>query len=306
MTDRKTRASVSRAERASARPDAAAVEPTRYPRHIGRRFVTRPILWIILGVLAVVVIYPLVWMILGSFKSTAEIFGSPWSLPTTLTFSAFTDAIQQGVLTYFGNSLVVTVVSIVGVTLVSAFAAYPLSRMKIPFSTPFLLFILGGLMLAPTVALIPLFQLLQAIHLYNTTLGLIVLYVAFRIPFTTFLIRSYMLGLPKEIEEAAVIDGAGTWKIFWKVIFPLSRPIIAAAAMLQALFAWNEYAFALVFINNQSLMTLPVGLAQMQGRLVSNWPALFAALTIAAVPIILVFVLGQRHFVRGLSAGASK
>jgi raffinose/stachyose/melibiose transport system permease protein len=133
-----------------------------------------------------------------------------------------------------------------------------------------------------------------------------VLYVAFRIPFTTFLIRSYMLGLPKEIEEAAVIDGAGTWKIFWSVIFPLSRPIIAAAAMLQALFAWNEYAFALVFINGQSLMTLPVGLAQMQGRLVSNWPALFAALTIAAVPIILVFVLGQRHFVRGLSAGATK
>lgn len=272
----------------------------------GRRIWSRLPLWVLFGALAIAVLYPLLWMILGSFKSTAQIFGDPWAFPTSLSFLAFADAIQQGVLTFFGNSLVVTGASVIGVTLVSAFAAYPLSRMKIPLSTPLLLFILGGLMVTPTVALVPLFQLLQAIHLYNTTLGLIVLYVAFRIPFTTFLIRSYMLGLPKEVEEAGVIDGANTWQIFWKIILPLSRPIVVAAAMLQALFAWNEYAFALVFINNQSLMTLPVGLAQMQGRLVSNWPALFAALTIAAVPIIIVFILGQRHFIRGLSAGASK
>lgn len=270
------------------------------------RYLTRPIVWVIFALLAVGVLYPLIWMILSSFKTTTETFSSPWALPTHLNFDGYESAIDQGVLGYFGNSLIVTIASIVLVTLISACAAYPLSRMKIPFSGPLLMFILGGLMLAPTVALVPLFQLLQAIHLYDTTLGLILLYTAFRIPFTTFLIRSYMIDLPREVEEAAVIDGAGSWRIFWQIIFPLSQPIIAAAAMLQALFAWNEYAFALVFIDDPSKMTLPVGLDSMLGKLVSDWPAVFAALVIAAIPVILTFMIGQKHFIRGLAAGSSK
>ncbi|MFL5680261.1 MAG: carbohydrate ABC transporter permease, partial [Chloroflexota bacterium] len=166
--------------------------------------------------------------------------------------------------------------------------------------------LLGGLMLAPTVALIPLFRLLQALHIYDTYWALIILYTAFRISFTVFLIRAYMITLSREMEDAAVVDGANQWQIFWLVIMPLSRPIIVSAALLQALFAWNEFAFALVFINNADLKTLPVGLLAMQGRVLSDWPTLFAALTMASIPMIVAFLIGQRQFIRGLAEGFGK
>ncbi|WP_306318831.1 MULTISPECIES: ABC transporter permease subunit [unclassified Streptomyces] len=142
--------------------------------------------------------------------------------------------------------------------------------------------------------------------LYDTYWALIVLYTAFKIPFTTFLIRAYLLGQPVEVEEAAFIDGASRWQTFWRVVVPMARPILVSAAVLQSLFSWNEYAFALVFITDDRLKTLPVGLADMAGRLNSDWPMLFAGLTIAALPMIVVFLIGQRHFVRGLSAGVGK
>jgi raffinose/stachyose/melibiose transport system permease protein len=195
---------------------------------------------------------------------------------------------------------------VVFVILFSAMAAYALTRYNIPFAAVVTGFILGGMMLAPAVALIPLFRLLQTIGIFNTYWALIVLYTAFRIPFTVFLIRAYMITLPRELEDAAIVDGASTWQIFWLVVMPLSRPIIVSAALLQALFAWNEFVFALVFINDTDLKTLPVGLLQMQGRVLSDWPVLFAALVMASIPMIIVFLLGQRQFIRGLSEGYGK
>ncbi len=185
-------------------------------------------------------------------------------------------------------------------------AAYALTRYRIPFAGAITVILLGGMMLALVVALIPLFRLLQAIGIFNTYWALIVLYTAFQIPFTVFLIRAYMITLSREMEDAAIVDGASTWQIFWMVIMPLSRPIIVSAALLQALFSWNEFAFALVFINDTDLKTLPVGLLQMQGRVLSDWPVLFAALVIASIPMILLFLIGQRQFIRGLSEGFGK
>jgi raffinose/stachyose/melibiose transport system permease protein len=115
-----------------------------------------------------------------------------------------------------------------------------------------------------------------------------------------------MVTISREIEDAAIVDGANRWQVFWLVIMPLSRPIIVSAALLQALFSWNEFVFALVFINDTDLKTLPVGLLAMQGRVLSDWPVLFAALTIAAVPMIVLFMAGQRQFIRGLSEGYGK
>jgi len=173
-------------------------------------------------------------------------------------------------------------------------------------SQPILLLILGGLMIAPTVALIPLFRLLQAIGLYDTYWALIILYTAFRIPFTTFLIRAYMIDLPMDLDEAATIDGASRPQIFWRIMVPLCKPILVSAALLQALFAWNEYAFALVFINRSELKTLPVGLMDMQSRLLTNWPVQLAGLVVAALPMIILFLIGQRQFLRGLTEGMGK
>jgi raffinose/stachyose/melibiose transport system permease protein len=268
--------------------------------------VVRLIAFGILIGLAIVVIYPLIWMIVSSFKTNAEIFASPWGLPDSFDAGNYAKAVDTGVLRYFGNSIVVTAASIITTTLVSAWAAFGLTRLRLPLSQPILLLVLGGLMLAPTVALIPLFRLLQVIGIYDTYWALIILYTAFRIPFTTFLIRAYMIDLPRDLDEAATIDGASRAQIFWKIMVPLCRPILVSAALLQALFAWNEFVFALVFINDGDLKTLPVGLMDMQSRLLTDWPVQLAGLTIAALPMIVLFLFGQRAFLRGLTEGMGK
>jgi raffinose/stachyose/melibiose transport system permease protein len=266
----------------------------------------RVVVWILLAALAIVVIYPLLWMVFSSFKDNTEVFGNPWGLPSQLRWHNFVQAGNAGVVRYFTNSVIVTSVSIVTTTLISAWAAYGLVRVQIPLAGPVILMLLGGLMLAPTVALVPLFGLLQQLHIYNSYWALIVLYTAFRIPFTTFLIRAYMVDLPPDVDEAAIIDGATRGQIFWRIIFPMCRPIVVSAALLQALFAWNEFVFALVFISSGDLKTLPVGLVDMQSRLLTNWPVQFAGLTMAALPMIVLFLIGQRQFLRGLTDGIGK
>ena len=290
------------AETAPARTPAVRSAGAGSPRSV----ILRVLGWIPLAALVVAVVYPLLWMALSSFKNNAEIFGHPWGLPTQLRWHNFVKAWNAGVLHYFSNSLVITAVTIVTTTLLSAWAAYGLTRIRMPFTQPILLLITGGLMLAPTVALIPLFRLLQAIGIFDTYWALIVLYTAFRIPFTTFLIRAYMIDLPREVDEAAVVDGASRTQTFWRVILPMCKPILVSAALLQALFAWNEFAFALVFISRDQLKTLPVGLLDMQSRLLTDWPVQLAGLTIAAVPMIVLFLIGQRQFLRGLTEGMGK
>jgi len=262
--------------------------------------------YVFLIAFAVAIIYPLLWMALNGFKSNAELFGDPWGLPKTWRFENFGKAWNLGVVRYLMNSVIVAGASVVTTILFSSMAAYALTRHRVPFAGAITVLLLGGMMLAPTVALIPLFRLLQTIGIFDTYWALIVLYTAFRIPFTVFLIRAYMVTLSREIEDAAIVDGASRWQTFWLVIMPLSRPIIVSAALLQALFSWNEFVFALVFINDTDLKTLPVGLLAMQGRVLSDWPVLFAALTMAAIPMIVLFLAGQRQFIRGLSEGFGK
>ena len=263
-------------------------------------------IWGALAGLVVVIVYPLLWMVLSGFKTNQEIFGNPFGLPGSLRWDNYRTAWEQGVFRYFGNSVLVTAVSVVTTTMVSAWAAYGLTRLELPLNQGVLLVILGGLMLAPTVALVPLFRLLQNLDLFNTQAALIVLYTAFRVPFTTFLIRAYMIDMPREVDEAAKIDGASTAQIFWRIILPMCRPILVSAALLQALFAWNEFVFALAFISDDSRKTLPVGLMSMQSRLTTDWPVVFAGLTLAALPMMLMFLIGQRQFLRGLTEGVNK
>lgn len=262
--------------------------------------------YLLLTTLALIVIYPLTWMVLSGFKSNSEIFANPWGIPGEWHPENYTAALQAGVGRYFLNSVIVTAASIVTTTLVSAWAAYGLTRTNLPFERVGTTLILGGLMVAPTVALVPLFGLLQRLNLFDTLWGLIVLYTAYRIPFTTFLIRAYFIDIPRQVDEAARIDGASLWQTFWRIILPMSRPILVSAALLQALFAWNEFAFALVFLSDGDLKTLPVGLMDMQSRLLTNWPVQFAGLTLAALPMIGLFLLGQRQFFRGLTDGMGK
>lgn len=262
--------------------------------------------WSLLGAFAVAVLYPVLWMVLSGFKDNQEIFNQPWAPPGELRWENYARAWDLGVVRYFTNSVIVTGASILATTLISAWAAYGLCRLRLPFGNAVALLVLGGLLLSPTVALIPLFRLLTSIGLFDTHWALIVLYTAFRIPFTIFLIRAYMIELPRAVDEAATIDGATRTQVFWRVILPMCRPILVSAALLQALFAWNEFAFALVFISDEALKTLPVGLVAMQSRLLTDWPVVLAGLTMAALPTILLFLVGQRQFLRGLTEGVGK
>ncbi|MDG9720650.1 carbohydrate ABC transporter permease [Streptomyces sp. DH24] len=268
--------------------------------------IARLFIWAFLLGLAVVVLYPLLWMALNGFKSNAELFGNPFAFPTDLSFDNYRDAWNRGVSNYLATSVLVTVTSTVATVFISAWAAYGLTRVNIPLNKVLTAVILGGLMLTPTVALVPLVRMFQSIGLYNSFWALLILYTAFRVPFTTFLIRAYMIDLPREVDEAAQIDGAGRWTAFWRIILPMCKPIITSTVLLHVLFAWNEYLFAMVFTNGSDVQTLPVGLTSLMSKHGTDFPVVFAGMVIAAVPVVLLFLFGQRYIVKGLADGIGK
>ncbi|MFI7049564.1 carbohydrate ABC transporter permease [Streptosporangium sandarakinum] len=268
--------------------------------------IARVFLWVFLLGLAVVVVYPLLWMVLNGFKTNSQLFGNPFALPVDWSFENYRKAWNRGVSDYLTTSVLVTVTSTVATVFVSAWAAYGLTRVKIPFSGFVTGTILGGLMLAPSVALVPLVKMFQAMGLYNSFWALLILYTAFRVPFTTFLIRAYMLDLPREVDEAAEMDGCGRWTVFWHIILPMCKPIITSTVLLHILFAWNEYLFAMIFTSGSGVQTLPVGLMSLMSKHGTEFPVVFAGMTIAAIPVMLLFFFGQRYIVKGMADGIGK
>ncbi|MCA0030317.1 carbohydrate ABC transporter permease [Mesorhizobium sp. B263B2A] len=268
--------------------------------------IARTSLYSFLVCLGVVVIYPLIWMALSGFKDNAQIFGDPFALPAHWSWNNYVQAWNQGVRGYVTVSVLVTVASAICTVLISAWTAFGLTRTRMPAKPLVVAIVLGGLMLSPTVAIIPLVKMLQALGLYNTYWALIILYTAFRVPFTTFLIRAYMLDLPSDLDEAATMDGASEGQIFWRITLPLCRPIIISCVILHVLFAWNEYLFAMIFTSGSDVQTLPVGLTSIMATHGTNYAVVFAAMTISALPIVIVFFAAQRYFIRGLSEGIGK
>jgi len=257
-------------------------------------------------VLTVISIYPMLWIVTNSLKTDIDLFEKTWELPEEPRWENYERAWDFGISKYIVNSVIVTVASVIGTAAISTAAAFALARFRFPLRSFWLFFILGGLMLAPQVTLIPLFRTLIDLGIYNTYWALIIPYIAFGIPFSTFLLRAYMLGLPRELEEAAYIDGAGPLGVFLYVVVPLSRPVIASVMVVQAMRSWNEFMFALTFIESDDLKTLPIGIMSFTSALRIEYTTVMAGLTIAALPMILVFLVAQRYFIRGLAAGAIK
>lgn len=267
--------------------------------------IAQAFLWAFLLAVGVIVLYPLLWMAIGGFKSNSQIFNTPFALPESWSLANYMAA-WSGVRGYMASSLLITGVSTVTTVFISAWAAYGLTRTPMPAKPLITAIILGGMMLSPSVALVPLVRMLQSLGIYDTHWALILLYTAFRVPFTTFLIRAYMLDLPRDLDEAAMMDGASHGQIFRKIILPLCRPIIVSCVVLHILFAWNEYLFAMIFTNNPMVQTLPVGLTSMMSKHGTNFSQVFAAMTISALPIVIIFFLTQRYFIRGLTEGMGK
>lgn len=265
--------------------------------------VNKIMLYIGMIITMIIIIYPLVWVAINSFKTDTQLFDKSWALPKVWVWSNYVIAWKYGVARYILNSVIVTSSTVFLNLVVSVMASYALSRFRFKGSQFLLYFILGGLMLAPEVSLIPLFRILSWMGLYNTYLAMILPDLAFGIPFMTFLIRSYMLGLAKDFEEAATLDGASTFQIFMHVVVPLCRPILASAALLDAMRVWNEFMFGLTFITDEKLKTVPVGLMAFSGALREQHTVIMAGLIISAIPMIILFLLTQKQFIRGLAMG---
>ena len=257
-------------------------------------------------VYAIVIVYPLFWMLISSFKSNTEIYGSPFGLPSMWMVQNYAQAWDRGISAYFLNSTIVTVISTSLVVMVSAAAAYGMVQMSTRAANVILVVAMGGLVLAPQVALIPLYRLLDMMNLLNTHWALILPYVAFRIPMAILLIRSVFIGIPRELVDAATIDGCGSLRVLRNVYFPLSKAVLVTVGVLTAYFAWNEFLFAIVYVDSDSVRTIPAGLMAFRDALQTDWGVLLAGMVIAALPIIVAFVFLQKYFVAGVAAGGVK
>ncbi|NGY76630.1 carbohydrate ABC transporter permease [Bacillus megaterium] len=271
-----------------------------------KRYTGVTIVYVGLIIYFIVIAYPLLWMIISSFKSTDEIFTHSWSMPHTWLIENYVTAWKSGISSYFLNSVIVTGASCFLTVLVSALGAYGLSRFEFQGKAFVLIICLGGLMLSPQVSLIPLYSIIQKLGIYNTHLALILPYVAYRITLTILLIRAYFLSSPKELEEAARLDGCTSFGILFRIFIPMSTPILLTTTILTAYYTWNEFMFAIIFIDDDSLRTIPAGLMQFRDALQTDWGVLLAGLTISAAPIVMLFLFMQKYFIRGIANGSVK
>ena len=265
------------------------------------------ILWLaILFLLAALILYPLFWILMSSFKDYNGIYGDVWGLPDIWHVENYMTARNRGISQYFLNSLIVTICTLAGVVFTSTFSAFGICQMKGRLGNFVFLFCLCGLLLSPQVCLLPLFMLLKSLKLKNTLFAMILPYIAFRLPVSIMLIRSFFVGISKELEEAATIDGATLMQIYGHIYLPLSKPIISTVIIMTAYYAWNEFVFATIFVDSSRLRTIPVGLMVFRDGLMTEWGVVLAGMVISCLPIIVLFLLMQKSFVRGMTAGAVK
>ncbi len=259
------------------------------------------ILWLIVSGV------PFLFVINTGLKDQFETLTNPiWSLPKIFKFSNFAEVLSGDFFIYFRNSILVVSISVILIILISSMAAYVLSRFKFKFNKYILLLILAGMAVPMHVTLIPIYLLVNKIGLYDSVFALVGPYVAMSIPLSVFILTEFMRTIPKELEEAARIDGCSTKKIFWKVILPLSKPGISTLAIYNSVILWNEFSFALVLTSSQQNRTLPLAIWEYQGQYASNTPMIMAVLTLTTLPMIVVYLFGQDKMTKGMMAGALK
>jgi raffinose/stachyose/melibiose transport system permease protein len=272
-----------------------------------RRFGTGELTTFIgLAVFAILILYPLIWMVISSMKSYDEIYNNVWGFPSKWLIENYTIAWSKGISSYFINSLFVTGTTVVAVLLIGSMAAFALARYRTRMIDIALIFIIGGMMMNPQVALIPLFNILSSLDLINTHWALILTYIAYRLPLSILLLRAYFLGIPKELEESAIIDGCSEFGIYRRIYLPMSIPILITTVVLTSFFAWNEFLFATIFIDSDALKTIPSGLMNFRDALRTDWGVLLAGMVIASLPMIALLIMLQKYLVRGLSEGSVK
>lgn len=269
--------------------------------------------WLFLAFLLAFTALPMLWMVSTSLKSEfAAIQQPPAWIPAEPTLNQYTTLLSptsptgQQFLGYIRNSIIVSSATTILGLLVAVPAAYAFARFNFPGRDALFFSVLIRNMFPVVVFLIPLFILMKNLRLIDTYFSLILTYLTFGLPLSIWLLKGFYDNIPPELERAARIDGATRFQAFWKIILPLSAPGLVATAIYAFIQGWNEYVYARTFINSEQRMTMPVGLERFFTEYASNWPGLMAASFIMSVPVVVLFLVLQRHFVRALTEGAVK
>ena len=263
--------------------------------------------YVILVLLALFALGPLVILVFNSLKSSAEIGRNPLGLPLSPVFENFPAAWTQGDFsTTMVNSTILTVGTVVGVCIIAGTSAYAMARLDLPGTDAVLLYLFVASAVPFQLFLVPLFFLWSTLHLTNTRFGLIVIYWAIFSPLGTLLLRSYLVGLPRDFEDAARIDGANELQVMLRVVLPLSWPGLLTVALVSGVAAWNEFFFAITFIQDNNLKPVTTSFLAFQSSFSQNWGLTSAAAIYIILPIIVLFLILQRRFISGLTAGGLK
>ena len=314
---------VTTAARAASQPAAAASSTTagaaasRPP--LDRRAPHKPSIWTdqtvagishaALIVWVIIICAPLLWVLMSSFKTTKEIFASPFQLPTSLNFANYVSAwTTASIGTYFFNTVIVVGSALVIVMLLGAMCAYVLARFEFKGSKVIYYLMLAGLTFPIFLAVVPLFQTLRGFGLLNTFPGLIITYVAFALPFTVFFLYAFFRTLPQEVAEAAALDGAGPWRIFFTIMLPMAKPGMASVAIFNFLGLWNQFLLPIALNTNNANYVLSQGMASFasQAGYAVNFGALFAAVVITVLPVLATYIVFQRQLQGSVSPGLLK
>ena len=258
-------------------------------------------------IMSAVILVPLYFMVANSLKSNQDFARSPLSLPSSPSLHAYQEAIAgRNVGLLFLNSAVIAVLSVVVATALGALAAFALAKLQFRGRELFFRLMLPLMVIPPIALLVPQFKLMSAAGLVNHRASVIVIYIGLMLPFTIYLLRNFFISFPDELLDAAALDGCNTLSSLFPVVLPVSRPALITAAIVNFVFAWNELLIALVFLQSEGSRTLVVGLTVFRSRFSLDVPVLMAGLTIATLPVLLIYLFGQRYLVRGLLAGSNK
>jgi raffinose/stachyose/melibiose transport system permease protein len=263
--------------------------------------------YVVLSLFLLLVFIPIIGLVFSAFKTDAEVVKGPLTLPSQLRLDAFKEAWTTGRFNlFFRNSVVVTVVVVIASVFLSTLMGYAFALLPMPGKKVLYPLVLLGYMVPFEAVIIPLYHMMNRIDLVDTYWALILPQVGLSVSFGTLWMTSFFRTAPRELIDAAAIDGCNRWQALWRVLWPLARPAVLTLVVLVFMWTWNEFLLALVLVQKETMRTLPVGLAFFQGRYSANIPLMAAGSLIVAGPILLVYILFQRHFIRGMLGGAVK
>ena len=273
----------------------------------GGRIRNKPAIYGFFVVLVIICLFPVFFTIISSFKNTQQIFSNPFSLPTSLRIDNYITAWNIGNMgRYFLNTLLLTAASLLLLIVTGSMAAFVIARFQFKFRSLLLLFFVSGMMIPMQSVIIPLAFTLGKLNLKNNYTVLILIFTAFQLPMTIFIYNGFIVGIPKELEESARVDGCSVFRIYWNIIMPLARPAIITSSIFNFINIWNNLLFPLVFVNDKSKQVISYGLLQFFSQWKSDYGGVMAAITLSILPCLILYIFLQEKVEAGMTAGAVK